>query len=183
MAAWDQSGSTALVTGASRGFGRAIARTWKPQLVSLLLVVAGALLGYYAASSDQVLAHALWPTADERQPGSTTEQLLAHLRRGREESGGYKFFFASFLFQHNLKVGILAMATGVLAAVPTVLQTPAPSSAGAGACDGCAAAPALPANRTVRTSSSARAIRRATGSIPSGSWWCRPGTPRAGCCP
>jgi uncharacterized membrane protein SpoIIM required for sporulation len=47
--------------------------------------------------------------------------LLNHLRYGREESGGHKFFFASFLLQHNLKVGILAMATGVLAAVPTVL--------------------------------------------------------------
>jgi len=102
------------------GFGRAIARTWRPQLLSLLLVVSGALLGYYAACSDQVLAHALWPSADSRQPGSTTEQLLAHLRSGRDGSGGEKFFFASFLFQHNLKVGLLAMATGVLAAVPTV---------------------------------------------------------------
>lgn len=104
----------------SEGFGRAIARTWRPQLVSLLLVLSGALLGYYAASSDQVLAHALWPAADSRQPGSTSEQLLAHLRGGRDDGDGQKFFFASFLFQHNLKVGLLAMATGVLAAVPTV---------------------------------------------------------------
>jgi uncharacterized membrane protein SpoIIM required for sporulation len=104
----------------TEGFGRAIARSWRQQLLSLLLVVGGALLGFYAASSDQVLAHALWPTADSRQPGSTTEQLLAHLRHGRDDSSGKKFFFASFLFQHNLKVGLLAMATGVLASVPTV---------------------------------------------------------------
>lgn len=104
----------------TEGFGRAIARSWRQQLLSLLLVIGGALLGYYAASSDQLLAYALWPTGDPRQPGSTNEQLLAHLRQGRDGSGGEKFLFASFLFQHNLKVGVLAMATGVLAAVPTV---------------------------------------------------------------
>jgi uncharacterized membrane protein SpoIIM required for sporulation len=58
---------------------------------------------------------------DARQPGSTPEQLLMHLRYGRDGAGGEKFLFASFLFQHNLKVGVLAMVTGVLAAVPTVL--------------------------------------------------------------
>jgi uncharacterized membrane protein SpoIIM required for sporulation len=35
--------------------------------------------------------------------------------------GGVKFFFASFLFSHNLKLGLLAMALGVLAAVPTAM--------------------------------------------------------------
>lgn len=107
-------------TFATDGFGRAIARSWRPQLLSLVLVVSGALLGYFAATSDPVLAHALWPTGDERQPGSTTEQLLHHLRQGRDDGDGQKFLFASFLFQHNLKVGLLAMATGVLASVPTV---------------------------------------------------------------
>jgi len=103
------------------GFARTIARHWREHLLSALLVVAGALLGYFAARSDPVLAHALWPAIDERQPGSTSEQLLAQLRYGREQQAGTKFLFASFLFQHNLKVGILAMATGVLAAVPTVI--------------------------------------------------------------
>ena len=88
--------------------------------MSALLVIGGALVGYFAATSDPVLAHALWPSVDPRQPGSTPEQLLDHLRHGRDESGGEKFFFASFLFQHNLKVALLAMATGVLASVPTV---------------------------------------------------------------
>ncbi len=83
-------------------------------------MVGGALVGYFAATADPVLAHALWPAVDERQPGSTPEQLLHHLREGRDGSGGEKFFFASFLFQHNLKVAVLAMATGILASVPTV---------------------------------------------------------------
>jgi uncharacterized membrane protein SpoIIM required for sporulation len=103
------------------GFARVIARHWVEHLISALLVIGGAVLGYVVAASDPVMAHALWPSLDERQPGSTPEQLLEHLRQGRDESGGQKFFFASFLLQHNLKVGILAMATGVLASVPTVL--------------------------------------------------------------
>jgi uncharacterized membrane protein SpoIIM required for sporulation len=103
------------------GFARAIARHWSDHLLSAVLVIGGALVGYWAAVSDPILAHALWPSIDQRQPGSTPTQLLTHLRYGRDEDGGQKFLFASFLFQHNLKVGILAMVTGVLAAVPTVL--------------------------------------------------------------
>jgi uncharacterized membrane protein SpoIIM required for sporulation len=104
----------------AEGFPRAIARSGRQHIISAALVIVGALIGYLAASADPLLAHALWPPGDPRQPGSTSEQLLDHLRYGRDESGGEKFRFASFLFQHNLKVGILSMATGVLAAVPTV---------------------------------------------------------------
>lgn len=102
------------------GFARAIARNGRSHLTSLALVLGGAIIGYLAAVSDPLLAHALWPAQDPRQPGSTPEQLLAVLRANRDQGGGIKFLFASFLFQHNLKVGLLAMATGVLAAIPTV---------------------------------------------------------------
>ena len=105
----------------TEGFGRVIMRYWRLHLISAVLVIAGGLIGFFAASSDPLVAHALWPIGDVRQPGSTPEQLLSVLRSGREEGGGQKFFFASFLFQHNFKVGLLAMATGVLASVPTVL--------------------------------------------------------------
>ncbi|MCA8985353.1 MAG: stage II sporulation protein M [Planctomycetaceae bacterium] len=104
----------------SEGFPRAIARQGRAHALSALLLLGGAMIGYLAASSDPLTMHALWPAGDTRQPGSTAEQLTAHLRAGREEGGGFKFFFASFLFQHNLKVALLAMATGVLASVPTV---------------------------------------------------------------
>lgn len=103
------------------GFPRAIARNGASHFASLLLFLGGGLLGYFASLSDPLLAHALWPAGDARQPGSSPEQLLSVLRHGRDQDGGEKFLFASFLFQHNFKVGLLAMATGVLAAVPTVL--------------------------------------------------------------
>jgi len=104
----------------SEGFARAIARNWRQHLASLVIVLFGAALGYAAANSDPLAAHALWPAEDPRQPGSTPDQLLEALRANRDQDGGAKFLFASFLFQHNLKVALLAMATGILAAVPTV---------------------------------------------------------------
>lgn len=103
------------------GFPRAIARNGTAHITSLLLFLAGGFLGYFASLSDPLVAHALWPAEDARQPGSSPDQLLTVLRGGRDQGGGLKFLFASFLFQHNFKVGLLAMATGVLAAVPTVL--------------------------------------------------------------
>jgi uncharacterized membrane protein SpoIIM required for sporulation len=42
------------------------------------------------------------------------------MRSGREQESGLKFLFASFLFQHNLKVGLLALASGILAGIPTI---------------------------------------------------------------
>lgn len=103
------------------GFARAIARGWKFHLISAGLLLLGALLAYFAATSDPEAAYALMPASDTRQPGSSREQLLTALRSGREQGGGGKFFFASFLFSHNLKVGITALGLGILAAIPTVL--------------------------------------------------------------
>jgi uncharacterized membrane protein SpoIIM required for sporulation len=69
---------------------------------------------------DPLASYALMMSRDPRLPGATKEQLLEVLRSGREQGGGDKFEFASELFTHNLKVGMLAMALGLLDAVPTV---------------------------------------------------------------
>lgn len=103
------------------GFARSLARNWRSHSISAALLIGGALIAYYVAMTDPVAAYALWPREDPRQPGSTQEQLLEVLRSGRDQQGGEKFFFASFLFAHNLKVGLLALAMGVLAAIPTTL--------------------------------------------------------------
>lgn len=105
---------------ANEGFARLIVRNWRYHAASAALLIAGALLAFFASLSDPVAAYALMPSGDPRQPGASRDQLLDVLRSGREEGGGAKFAFASFLFTHNLKVGILALGLGVLAAVPTV---------------------------------------------------------------
>ena len=105
----------------SEGFSRLIVRCWRYHTVSVVLMLGGGLLAYFASMSDPLAAYALLPPGDIRLPGSTQEQLLDVLRSGRETGGGGKFLFASFLFSHNLKVGMLAMGMGVLAAIPTTM--------------------------------------------------------------
>jgi uncharacterized membrane protein SpoIIM required for sporulation len=106
---------------AAYGFARVIARNWRYHLASVLLLVVGALLAYHAATNDVLASYALAAPGDPRQPGATPEQLLEVLRSGREEGSGYKSAFASFLFTHNLQVGLVSLGLGVLAGVPTVL--------------------------------------------------------------
>jgi uncharacterized membrane protein SpoIIM required for sporulation len=103
------------------GFARSVARTWKYQAVSAACLVLGAVVAYFASMHDVLAAYALSMPGDPRTPGSTPDQLREVLHSGREQGGATKFAFASFLFTHNLKVGILSMGLGVLAAVPTVI--------------------------------------------------------------
>lgn len=103
------------------GFARVLARHWKAHAASAGLLLGGALLAYLLSITDPLSNYALWPREDVRQPGSSPEQLLESLRANRDGGGGEKFAFASFLFVHNLKVGLLAMALGVLAGIPTSL--------------------------------------------------------------
>ncbi|BBO34686.1 stage II sporulation protein M [Lacipirellula parvula] len=104
----------------NEGFARLIVRNWRFHAASAALLIAGALLAFFASLSDPVAAYALMPAGDPRQPGASRDQLIEVLRSGREKGGGDKFVFASFLFSHNLKVGIMALGLGVLAAVPTI---------------------------------------------------------------
>lgn len=107
----------------TEGFARLIARRWKYHATSAALMLAGGLLGYFLSLYDALAAYALMMPCgcDPRTPGATKEQLLEVLRSGRNTDDGGKFLFASFLFSHNLKVGITAMGLGVLAAVPTMI--------------------------------------------------------------
>jgi uncharacterized membrane protein SpoIIM required for sporulation len=103
------------------GFARTIARNWRYHLVSACVLILGALLAYHACTHDVLAAYALLPPGDIRQPGATPEQLLKVLHGGREMGSGIKSVFASFLFTHNLKVGLISMGLGALAGIPTVL--------------------------------------------------------------
>lgn len=103
------------------GFARAIARQWPYHATSGVLLLAGALLAYFAGTHDVVALYAIMPANDPRVPGASRELLLDLLRSGREQGGGMKFLFASFLFQHNFKVALLSLSLGILAAIPTIL--------------------------------------------------------------
>jgi len=103
------------------GFARSVVRSWRFHLVSGVCLILGAVVAYFASMNDILAAYALSMPGDPRTPGSTPEQLQEVLRSGREYGGGGKFMFASVLFTHNLKVGILSMGLGILAAVPSAM--------------------------------------------------------------
>ena len=105
----------------THGFAECVARNWRYHLASALLMFLGAVLAYHATTSDVLAAYALLPAGEYRQPGATPERLLDLLRADRDTGQGYKAFFASFLFAHNLQVGVVAMGLGVVAGIPTVL--------------------------------------------------------------
>ncbi len=68
------------------GFARSIARTWRYHAASAVLLLGGAVVAYFAASSDTLAAYApLSMPGDSRLPGSTTEQLRTFLKSGREQ--------------------------------------------------------------------------------------------------
>lgn len=102
-------------------FACCVARNGRYHLLSLLLLLLGAFGGYQASMSDPAAAYALMPETETRQFGSGSEELLANLRHGRDKSGEEKTMFAGFLFSNNFRVGVLALALGFFAAVPTVL--------------------------------------------------------------
>ncbi|MDB5337249.1 MAG: protein of unknown function transrane [Planctomycetaceae bacterium] len=105
------------------GFARLIVRRWRYHATSAALMLIGGVLGYFLSLYDILAAYALMMPCgcDPRTPGATKEQLIESLRSGRDTDDGGKFLFASFLFSHNLKVGITAMGLGILAAVPTMI--------------------------------------------------------------
>ncbi|MHC4877473.1 MAG: stage II sporulation protein M [Planctomycetota bacterium] len=103
------------------GFARSIARAWPFHAASAFLMLIGGFLAWFSGSADPIALYAMLPPGDPRGPGAPREFLLEVLRSGREQGGGEKFAFASFLFQHNFKVGLMAMSLGMLAAIPTVL--------------------------------------------------------------
>jgi uncharacterized membrane protein SpoIIM required for sporulation len=108
---------------AAFGFAACVARNWKAHAVSAALLVVGAILSYHAANQDVLAAYALAIPGDPRLPGTPPERLREYLHHGQDMGSGSKSFFASFLFTHNLKVGLMAMGLGVLAGVPTVILT------------------------------------------------------------
>jgi uncharacterized membrane protein SpoIIM required for sporulation len=100
------------------GFPRAVrAFRWQIAFATAILV-AGTITGFTATAHDPEEYFSFVPEAIilGRDPGATTEQLRASLY-GTEGGLG----FATFLFAHNSRVGILCFALGFAAGLPVFL--------------------------------------------------------------
>jgi len=102
-------------------FPRAVRRfRWQIAMAALFLVL-GTLVSYVLVSRDADWYYVFVEEAyaQERDPASTTEELREALyRSGTEERLGV---FASFLFTHNARIGMMAFALGFVAGIPVYL--------------------------------------------------------------
>ncbi len=105
-----------------RRFPRAVRANSRAILLSFAIVLLGLAAGWWlcAADSEHYYAFVGGDLAGGRDPGATTEFLRNGLYdRGRDT--GSLANFASFLFAHNARVGILAFCLGLLVGLPTFL--------------------------------------------------------------
>jgi uncharacterized membrane protein SpoIIM required for sporulation len=104
----------------------AIARTWRVQLLAWGFLLAGMLVGGALVIRDPGAVRTLLPTCMCESPDRLDDLVSSPAARAaflaREETPAARnFAFGSMLFAHNTRVGLLAFAVGILAAVPTVL--------------------------------------------------------------
>lgn len=104
---------------------RALARTMHLQLLSAALLLCGGLLGARVASLDPETLPALVPmamySADALAQLATSDAARERFLTRREVGAAEKSMFGASLFANNTRVGVLAFATGPLAALPTLL--------------------------------------------------------------
>ncbi len=106
--------------GVLMSFSNAVAGMARCMFLSAFLLLSGVGIAWHAVQSDPTAAYALMPANEIRMPGATPEQLTRVLHSGRDRTEGQKFTFASFLFSNNLRVGLLSLASGIMAGIPTV---------------------------------------------------------------
>lgn len=106
----------------------ALGRTWGAQLVAWTLLAVGTYVGAALVAESPKAAHALLPRSLGYSPArvdrllaSPEERLVFLTPQGQSVSRNA--LFGSSLFANNTRVGLLALATGILAGIPTVLLT------------------------------------------------------------
>ncbi len=103
-------------------FPRAVFQHRWHVLLAAGLLALGTLCGFALTLADpeRYLSFVPKDMAQGRTPDATTESLRQVLYSAPEESSGLALF-ASFLFTHNAKVGILSFCLGFVAGVPVAL--------------------------------------------------------------
>ena len=123
-----------LVYGAKRNYVSAVvdffshrfpAQVWRLRHgvgLAIVLMALGTLCGYTLTARDGDLFFSLVSEemAQGRSPLSSREELLEVLKSG-SDGGGRLSLFASFLFSHNARIGMLCFALGFAAGVPVAL--------------------------------------------------------------
>jgi uncharacterized membrane protein SpoIIM required for sporulation len=105
----------------ARDWPAAVRELWKETLVTLLLMILGALAGYVLVSSDPAWYGSFVPAelADGRDfnaDAGTLREMLYH-----DEGADGLGIFATMLFTHNSQVAILCFALGFAFGVPTAM--------------------------------------------------------------
>ena len=105
-----------------REWPRTVRRYWRHLVASIALMVAGATVGFLMVDADPDRYYTLVgeDVAEGRDPGATTEELRETLYDEDATALDQLNAFATFLFTHNAKVGILAFALGFAAGAPTI---------------------------------------------------------------
>ncbi|HEX6903516.1 MAG TPA: stage II sporulation protein M [Thermoanaerobaculia bacterium] len=100
-------------------FPWAVRRYFAFVFVSMALFALGTLTGYQMTKADPERYHSFvdGAMAGGRTPASSTQELREVLYGGEDEALSV---FASFLFTHNSKIGLLCFALGFAAGVPVI---------------------------------------------------------------
>ena len=106
-----------------RTFPGAVRRNAWAVVVSALLTVLGVAtrLLLTLQSPDRFYSFVDAEYAQGRTPGASTAELRSALYSGRRDASDQLAMFASFLFSHNARIGMLCFALGVLLGIPVVI--------------------------------------------------------------
>lgn len=91
-------------------------------LLAAVVMLFGAVVGFWLTSANADWYYTLVPKglAGERSPASGTEDLRRALYDGGTTAADQLYLFASFLFTHNAKIGMLSFALGFAFGLPTL---------------------------------------------------------------
>lgn len=115
---WSPSGATRL--------GPALSRCWRPLAVAWALLLAGCAVGGALGARDPQALLAFVPQtlgydAVHLEELWSSPQARARFLERDETALASNALFGSTLFAHNTQVGLLSLATGMLAGIPTVI--------------------------------------------------------------